>query len=202
MPAVSALRNPWLEVTESVVNLWKTNFRYRHGHEWAAAAVGFKGQVLGKASTFVAAMMAAWIAAPAAAGTMQVVSAGDEYEQFHPKAPAAAPRGNFHATMDQVFGAGRWRQTSGYRTRAQEDALRRQGAGTVAAGHTSLHSIGGPDGPAAYDAVVDHMSPASAAAKLKRAGGAFSRVLAERAHGAQGPHLHVELVSNPPRAEN
>jgi hypothetical protein len=159
------------------------------------------GQVLGKASTFAAAMMMAWIAAPAAAGTMQVVSAGDEYEKFHPRPHAAAPRGDFHATMDQVFGAGRWRQTSGYRTRAQEDALRRQGAGTVAAGHTSLHSIGGPDAPAAYDAVVDHMALAKAAAKLKQAGGGFARVLAERAHGPQGAHLHVELISAPGKAQ-
>ncbi|MGZ6016463.1 MAG: hypothetical protein ACXWKM_12025, partial [Phenylobacterium sp.] len=86
------------------------------------------------------------LAGPALAGAIEVVSADADYARFHPKPVAAAPTagGDFTATMDRVFGAGRWRQTSGYRTRAQEDALRRQGAGTVAPGHTSLHSIGGP----------------------------------------------------------
>jgi hypothetical protein len=140
-------------------------------------------------------------ATTAAAGTIEVVSADADYARFHPKPVAAspAPSGDFSATMDRVFGAGRWRQTSGFRTRAQEDALRRQGAGTVAVGHTSLHSVGGPDAPHAYDAVVAHLSTAEAAAKLKQnAGGAF-RVLAERAHGPQGAHLHVERVSLPAR---
>jgi hypothetical protein len=133
--------------------------------------------------------------ATAATAQIQVVSADQEYALAHPRPAAKAARGDFHATMDQVFGPGRWRETSGYRTRAQEDALRRQGAGTVAPGHTSLHSIGAPDAPGAYDAVVDHMPLATAAAKLKQASGGFSRVLAERAHGPQGAHLHVELVS-------
>lgn len=143
------------------------------------------------------------LAATARAGTIEVVSADAEFARFHPKPVAAAPAapgGDFSATMDRVFGAGRWRQTSGYRTRAQEDALRRQGAGTVAPGHTSLHSLGGPAAPGAYDAVVDHLTTAQAAARLQRdAGGAF-RVLAERAHGPQGPHLHVERVSAARRA--
>ena len=34
-----------------------------------------------------------------------------------------------------------------------------------------------------------------AAAKLRQAGGAFARVIAEGPHGGQGPHLHVELIS-------
>jgi hypothetical protein len=137
------------------------------------------------------------LAAMAHAGTIEVVSADADFARFHPRpvARAEAPAGDFSATMDRVFGAGRWRQTSGYRSKAQEDALRRQGAGTVAPGRTSLHSIGGPQAPGAYDAVVDHLTPAQAAAKLQQgAGGAF-RVLAERAHGPQGPHLHVERVS-------
>lgn len=99
--------------------------------------------------------------------------------------------------MDQVFGPGRWRQTSGYRSQAQEDALRRQGAGTVAPGRISHHSIGVPGSPGAYDAVVDGMSLETAAAKLKRtgAGAGFSRVVAEGAHGVEGPHLHIELAT-------
>jgi hypothetical protein len=73
--------------------------------------------------------------------------------------------------------------------------MRRQGAGTVAPGHVSAHSIGAPGAPAAYDAVVDHMPLGSAAAKLKSAGTGVARVLAEGKHGAQGAHLHVELTS-------
>jgi hypothetical protein len=148
--------------------------------------------------------LALGVATAAGAGTIEVVSADADYARFHPKPVAAqqAPQasgGDFSATMDRVFGVGRWRQTSGYRTRAQEDALRRQGAGTVAVGHISLHSVGGPDAPHAYDAVVAHLSTAEAAARLKQnAGGAF-RVLAERAHGPQGAHLHVERLSLPAR---
>ena len=104
-----------------------------------------------------------------------------------------AARADFQAAMDQVFGPGRWRQTSGYRTIAQEDALRRQGAGTVPRGHLSRHSIGGAEAPHAYDAVVDKLPLQSAAAMLRQAG-AFARVLAEGAHGNQGAHLHIELA--------
>jgi uncharacterized protein YjeT (DUF2065 family) len=132
----------------------------------------------------------------AAAAQIQVTSAGAEYESFHPRphARAAASGEDFQTAMDRVFGPGRWRKTSGYRTQAQENALRRQGAGTVAPGHVSLHSVGHPDAPSAYDAVVDHMALASAAAKLRGAGGPFSRVLAEGKHGQQGAHLHIELA--------
>ena len=65
------------------------------------------------------------------AAQIQVVSAGGEYETFHPRPVAArtgAGGGDFQAAMDRAFGAGRWRKTSGYRTQAQENALRRQGA--------------------------------------------------------------------------
>ena len=132
--------------------------------------------------------------APAVA-QIQVVSAGAEYETFHPRPVAKAPAANgedFQATMDRVFGAGRWRKTSGYRTQAQENALRRQGAGTVAPGHVSLHSIGHPDAPSAYDAVVDgHVSPVPMRRrKLRSASGRTvqPRVLAEGKHGPQGAH--------------
>ena len=99
----------------------------------------------------------------------------------------------FRAAMDRTFGPGGWRQTSGYRTPAQEEALRRQGAGTVAPGRTSSHSVGSRHAPGAYDAVVPGMSQAEAAARLRRSGKTFPRVVAERRHGPQGPHLHIEL---------
>ena len=52
------------------------------------------------------------------------------------------PKQLFSAMMDRVFGAGRWRETGGFRTRAQEDALRKEGAGTVRLGEVSRHSMG------------------------------------------------------------
>src|SRR5512143_892225 len=152
-----------------------------------------------RAAVFAVCLMAALCGAPpVAAGTIQVVSAGGEYAAAHPgrAARAAAPAAagdDFQTTMDRVFGPGRWRQTSGYRSQAKENALRRQGAGTVARGHVSAHSVGDAEAPGAYDAVVDNMSATKAAARLRRAGGAFSRVVAEGAHGAQGAHLHIEL---------
>jgi len=69
---------------------------------------------------------------------------------------------------------------------------------SVAPGHTSRHSIGGPEAPGAYDAVVDHLPLSAAAEKLRKSGGPFARVLAEGAHGSQGAHLHVELIKNAP----
>jgi len=153
-------------------------------------------------SIFAGGMVALCLATPAAAGQIEVVSAGAEFAAAHPKRATPASGEDFHSTMDRVFGPGQWRQTSGYRTRAAEDALRRQGAGTVAPGHLSRHSIGGADSPGAYDAVVDRMSAGTAATKLRRAGGAFSRVLAEGAHGGQGPHLHIELTSGPARVRS
>ena len=80
-----------------------------------------------------------------------------------------------------------------------ENALRRAGAGTVPVGRLSRHSVGAPDAPGAYDAVVAKLSPSAAAAKLKQAGGPFAKVAAERAHGHEGPHLHIELASTPAR---
>lgn len=137
----------------------------------------------------------------ARAGLPTVVSADQEAEAVNPGRAAHRTAAeikadeDFRATMDRVFGPGRWRQTSGYRTIAQENALRRSGAGTVAPGRLSLHSVGNPEAPGAYDAVVHGMPLPAAAARLKQAGGGFARVIAEGAHGGQGPHLHVELIS-------
>ena len=105
---------------------------------------------------------------------------------------AGASRERFHAMMDRLFGAGRWRETGGYRSQAKENELRRQGAGTVRAGERSAHSLGSPDAPGAYDIVVAGMSPQQAVAKLKRSNQPLAKVVAEAAHGTQGPHLHVE----------
>lgn len=110
-------------------------------------------------------------------------------------ANAACAADGFHATMDRTFGKGGWRETSGYRTPAQEAALRRAGAGTVAPGRRSAHSLGRPGAPGAYDVVVPGMSQAEAAARLRR-GGRLGRVVAEKAHGGQGPHLHIELAAS------
>ena len=98
---------------------------------------------------------------------------------------------HFHAVMDGAFGAGNWRETSGYRSPEREDELRREGAGTVPAGAISHHSMGTRGAPGAYDVVVSGMSSAQAAEKLKGSP-AVARVVAERAHGEQGPHLHIE----------
>jgi hypothetical protein len=115
--------------------------------------------------------------------------------------PAAAetPKAKLKAVMDSTFGAGNWRQTGGYRTRAREDELRAQGAMTVRPGVVSRHSVGGVDAPGAYDLVVEGLSPWEAAERLRRGGAQFRRILAESAHGAQGPHLHVEPTWSDPR---
>ncbi len=166
---------------------------------------------LGLAAAAVQPAMAARArkAAPADDTPMiQVVTADDEADKANPglykkhKAPAVAPpKEAFHATLDQVFGEGRWRQTSGFRTIAQENALRRQGAGTVAPGRISRHSIGDAEAPGAYDVVAPGLSQASAAAKLRAANsGLFAKVAAEAAHGGQGPHLHIELTADAIRA--
>jgi hypothetical protein len=144
--------------------------------------------------------------APAAhAGVPAIVSADDEAEKANPGRserrgqlhPRRARGRNLHATMDHVFGEGRWRLTSGYRTAAEEDALRRAGAGTVPAGRLSKHSLGGPDQPGAVDAVVPGMTLKAAAAKLRKDGEGLDRVLAEGAHGPEGAHLHIELAAPP-----
>lgn len=98
----------------------------------------------------------------------------------------------FRSTMDQVFGAGAWRVTGGYRTPERENQLRAQGALTVAAGRLSRHSMGRPGAPGAYDVVVDGMSPFRAAAKLRRAGAPFATIFPKGRHGTQGPHLHLD----------
>lgn len=125
----------------------------------------------------------------------------DYYADKHPPAatdqkaapePPVAQKQRVHADLDHVFGAGRWRETSGYRSQARENELRREGAGTVRSGQISHHSMGTPDAPGAYDVVVPGMSNAAAAAKLRAESGDFNRVFAEAAHGPEGQHLHLE----------
>jgi hypothetical protein len=154
------------------------------------------------------AVMTAVVPTSAGAGLPVVVSADDEAERANPGRserrdqlhPHRTRHHNIHATMDRVFGEGRWRLTSGYRTRAQEDALRRAGAGTVAPGHVSRHSVGDPETPGAIDAVVHGMTLRAAAEKLRRDGEGVDRVLAEGAHGPEGAHLHIEMTSGEPTA--
>ncbi len=112
-----------------------------------------------------------------------------------PSAPASAQaltEGRFATIMNDVFGAGAWRMTGGYRTPEREDELRAQGAMTVRPGGLSRHSLGRPGAPGAFDLVVDGMSPAEAAERLRRAGAPFARYQPKGAHGTQGPHLHLE----------
>ncbi|MGH7024884.1 MAG: hypothetical protein ACREEB_15020 [Caulobacteraceae bacterium] len=119
-----------------------------------------------------------------------VVGPAAALAQGAPATPSQSQR--FRSTMDHVFGPGEWRETSGYRSQAREDELRRQGAGTVPAGVISHHSMGSPDAPGAYDVVVPGMSTRDAAIKLESSGAPMARVIAERAHGEQGSHLHIE----------
>ena len=111
----------------------------------------------------------------------------------------------FASLMNTVFGQGAWRMTGGYRTPAREDELRAQGAMTVRPGGLSRHSLGRPGAPGAFDLVVDGMSPAAAAERLRGAGAPFARYQPKGAHGTQGPHLHLEPygfgapVGNSPR---
>ena len=134
----------------------------------------------------IAAIISAVMAGPGAASA-QATAGGAGTAQ-----PTAAQGASVRSTLDQTFGAGRWRQTSGYRSSAREDELRREGAGTVPAGHVSHHSMGDLTAPGAYDVVVDGVPTAVAAARLKRVSTGFTRVVAERAHGHEGPHLHLE----------
>jgi len=105
---------------------------------------------------------------------------------------AAADERRFGTIMDSVFGAGQWRMTGGYRTQARENELRAQGALTVPAGVLSRHSMGRPGAPGAYDLVVNGLSPAAAAARLRQANAPFRKYFPEGAHGTQGAHLHLE----------
>jgi len=128
---------------------------------------------------------------PVSGASAQSVAADPQTVELA-RATSDAPGERFRSTMDQVFSPGRWRQTSGYRTPAQEDELRRQGAGAVPAGHVSRHSLGGPSAPGAYDVAVQGMSAPNAAARLRQFDQSFARVIAEGPHGGQGPHLHIE----------
>lgn len=112
-----------------------------------------------------------------------------------PAPRGGTPQARFTSVMDSVFGAGRWRQTGGYRTPEREDELRALGAGTVRPGAISAHSLGRPGAPGAYDAVVEGLGVQAAAQRLRESGAPFSRILAEGAHGGQGAHLHLEPIS-------
>src|SRR5258708_21003086 len=91
------------------------------GHD-VAGAVTFR-------AAFVAAMAAVAVAVAAPA-------AGARADEVKPA--------NLGAVMDSVFGAGKWRETGGYRTPARENELPAQGALTVPVGLLSHHSSGRP----------------------------------------------------------
>jgi hypothetical protein len=95
--------------------------------------------------------------------------------------------------LDQAFGQGRWHITSGFRSQERENELRAAGAGTVPVGATSHHSMGTESSPGAYDVVVAGMSQSRAAQLLRQVDPGFGRILYERAHGPEGPHLHIEM---------
>lgn len=105
----------------------------------------------------------------------------------------------FRSRMDDVYGAGRWRETSGYRTAAQEDSLRAQGAGMNRPGTVDPHMQGGPDDPGAYDIVVPGMNARQAAQRLRDANFQAHQIYPEGAHGTQGEHLHIGM--NPESAD-
>jgi TPR repeat protein len=105
------------------------------------------------------------------------------------------PHARFTALMDAVFGPSTWRETGGFRTAKRENELRALGALTVAEGARSAHSIGKPEAPGAYDLVVKGLSPDQAARKLRVSKAPLKVIFPEAAHGAEGPHLHVEPFS-------
>jgi TPR repeat protein len=59
----------------------------------------------------------------------------------------------------------------------------------------SAHSLGKQEAPGAYDLVVAGLSPEQAARKLRGSQAPLKVIFAEAAHGAEGPHLHVEPYS-------
>jgi TPR repeat protein len=105
------------------------------------------------------------------------------------------PHARFTALMDSVFGPRAWRETGGFRTAKRENELRALGALTVSEGAKSAHSIGKPEAPGAYDLVVNDLSPEQAARKLRASKAPLKVIFPEAAHGAEGPHLHVEPFS-------
>lgn len=92
--------------------------------------------------------------------------------------------------LDDKFGKGKWRFTSGYRSQGSEDRLRGEGAGTVPEGKISAHSKGTYEAPGAEDIVVDGKSADEVKGALKD--GPFTKVIAEGREGPEGPHIHVE----------
>lgn len=113
-------------------------------------------------------------------------------------APKVGKASDFHALMDKTFGAGKWHETSGFRTPAEEDALRAQGAGTVPKGKLSHHSLGTEDQPGARDIVVDGLNPRQVARKLSATGADFVHFFPEAQKAKQGAHLHVDFNPGDP----
>ncbi len=134
-----------------------------------------------------------WLVAGARAHASDSGRANGLTASAHPSA-RWTQNDRFHTTMDQVFGPGRWRETSGFRSPGEENRLRLEGAGTVAAGQLSAHSRGTPDAPGAYDAVVYGISLTRAASMLRASGTEFAQAFVEGAHGPEGAHLHINVA--------
>ena len=163
------------------------------GHAEAQARLGealFKGEGVARDK----AEAIKWYRAAAAQGNLTAaIDLAALYPPLRPSGGAATASNQWLAQiMDDAFGVGRWRETSGYRTIAAEDKLRAQGALTVPAGVVSHHSMGTPGAPGAFDVVVPGLTPLAAADKLRQSGAPVRRLFPEGAHGNQGPHLHVE----------
>lgn len=109
-------------------------------------------------------------------------------------AKGTVSRAEFRKILNRTFGPGNWVATSGYRSPGKENALRAEGAGTVAPGHVSAHSEGDEDDPGAFDFQVRGMGQVQAADKLAKADKRFTKVFAEQGHGREGAHIHATVA--------
>ena len=114
-----------------------------------------------------------------------------------PAADVYAPTSDFREAVDKTVGKGKWRDTGDYRSPAREEALRLQGAGTVAPGHTSNHSRGAPDAPGAHDIVAPGLDPKT----LDKVPGVRDAFYEGRS-GSQGGHIHVDMRGESPSWEH
>ncbi len=169
-----------------------------------AAARGFSSAQVSLADLYVAGRGVAFDANRAAELYGAAAEQGDADAQFKLATLSSrydlglggmTPHARFGALMDSVFGPQKWRETGGFRTAKRENELRAMGALTVPQGAKSAHSLGKPEAPGAYDLVVDGLTPETAAKKLRVSKAPLKVIFAEAAHGAEGPHLHVEPYS-------
>jgi TPR repeat protein len=112
--------------------------------------------------------------------------------------PAAGSRAAFDAALDQMFGKRRWRETGGFRTAEREAQLR--AAGLDRSRRTDLRPLAGHAPVAGRVRYRRRRPDTGAAARLRRSGFVWKKLLPEGLSGNQGPHLHVEpLLTAYPR---